>query len=191
MTDGSAWMAEGMRHAQLVGTLNVPYVCRAGLLDHVHLEIGREAGKTYRPRSTGVGSGHERGEHHHRRTRRADKLKHLHDASQEPIGSPDRSMRPRRKVQVLGQLAEKKTQAVRKKTIDAPQSVIQRRRGRAVRRVRDLRDEHRRRGRRERQPEADQEPVRVQRVRPCAWEGRKEGKARGRKEERAARTARR
>ena len=108
MTDGSAWMAEGMRHAQLVGTLNVPYVCRAGLLDHVHLEIGREAGKTYRPRSTGVGSGHERGEHHHRRTRRADKLKHLHDASQEPTARID--------PEALGQLAEKNAGRTKKRS---------------------------------------------------------------------------
>ena len=27
MTDGSAWIADGIRHDQLVGTLNVPNVC--------------------------------------------------------------------------------------------------------------------------------------------------------------------
>ena len=38
MTDGSAWIAEGMRHAQLVGTLNVPNVCpsRTEHSDNVH-----------------------------------------------------------------------------------------------------------------------------------------------------------
>ena len=49
MTDGSAWMAEGIRHAQLVGTLNVPYVYRAGLSDNVppgNESVQRQAKRT-------------------------------------------------------------------------------------------------------------------------------------------------
>ncbi len=39
MTEGSAWMAEGIRHAQLEGTWNVPNVYRTGNSDNdVHEE---------------------------------------------------------------------------------------------------------------------------------------------------------
>ena len=43
------------------------------------------------------------------------------------------------------------------KEIDAPEGVVERRRGRSVRRVRDLGDEHRGRGGCEREPKSDQE----------------------------------